>query len=138
MIHKDPMHRDQDNGLDGYARIPLSALSSVRLRHLVSEVDSTIAVSERESGGAIPTTGITEWIGSWRDITISVGWDWTVLADKIVLLHPSEIRTNIQLVGENGCPERLSIARLHLLFWIESHPWQQNANDALSQEAFAS
>lgn len=111
-------------------RIPTSALPSVELRHLVSEKDLSIAVLDDERGG-VTITGYTEWVGSWQDLTVSVGWDWGVLQDVIVVLNPSEIRTNIQLIAENRRPEQSALARIHILHWIESMPWRQIAIQGL-------
>ncbi len=111
---------------DGYVRIPTSALATVQLRHLISEKDLTIAVLGGPAAGAT-ITGITEWVGSWQDTTVSVGWDWGVVDEVVVLLNPNEIRTNIRLVSAEGRVEPQAVARIHLLQWIESMPWQQVA-----------
>jgi hypothetical protein len=120
---------------DGYVRIPTSALRTVQLRHFVSEIDPTIGIV---AGAAADTTitGITEWVGVWNEMTVSVGWDWGVLQGVVVLLNPNEFRTNILLIGADGRPESPAIARIHLLDWIESLPWRQDAiSDLLSGDA---
>lgn len=120
---------------DGYLRIPTSELSSVQLRHLVSEKDPTIAVAGDPSAGGATTTGITEWVGVWRDRAVTVGWDWGVIEGSVVLLNASEIRTNIQLIGRDGTPESPSATRAHLLKWLESQPWRETAiYDLLDRE----
>ena len=115
---------------DGYVRIPISALPSVELRHLVSEKDLSIAALGEERSG-VTITGYTEWVGSWQDLAVSVGWDWGVMQDVIVVLNPNEIRTNVQLISENCHPEQPMLARIHLLNWIESMPWRQIAIQGL-------
>ena len=107
---------------DGYARIPTSALSTIRLTHLVSERDLSIALPE---GAGATLTGFTEWVGSWCGMTLSVGWDWAVVEGALVVLNPKEIRTNIQLISEAGEPEPAELARIRLLHWIESVPWRE-------------
>jgi hypothetical protein len=104
----------------------MDALSSVRLRHLVSEQDGSIAAPAhmREK---MQITGITEWVGSWGDQTVSVGWDWGVVDGIIVLLSQKEIRTNIQLVTQDESPVEPCIAQIHLFHWIESMPWREVA-----------
>jgi hypothetical protein len=102
----------------------------VQLRHLVSEKDSSIAVpGGMPMGTAI--TGITEWVGSWRTETVSVGWDWGVVDGLVVLLCQKEIRTNIQLVSQDQSPISAAIAQIHLFHWIESLPWRELAVDEL-------
>lgn len=112
-------------------RIPADALASVELRHLISEKDVSIAVA----GGAATITGITEWVGRWHNQTVSIGWDWAVVDGMVVLVNPSEIRTNIQLISRNGLAEPSAIAQIHLMHWIESQPWREGAvRDLLANE----
>jgi hypothetical protein len=107
---------------DGYAHIPTSALSTIQLTHLVSERDLSIALPE---GAGATLTGLTEWVGSWCGMTLSVGWDWAVVEGALVVLNPQEIRTNIQLIAATGDPEPTEVARIRLLHWIESMPWRE-------------
>jgi hypothetical protein len=111
---------------DRYVRIPTSALSTLQLRHLVSERDSSVAVPP---GAAASTalTGITEWVGSWRSETVSVGWDWGVVDGIVVVLSQQEIRTNIQLISPDERPVPPAMAQIHLFHWIESLPWREVA-----------
>jgi len=115
---------------DGYVRIPTSALCGVELRHLLSNKDMSIAVlADARTEGTV--TGYTEWVGSWHDLPVSVGWDWAVVQGIIVLLNPNEIRTNIQLLTSDCQPELPALARIHLLHWIESLPWREAAIEDL-------
>jgi hypothetical protein len=119
---------------DGYVRIPTSALPKVKLRHFVSEKDLSIAVPEGTVAPAGTITGFTEWVGSRQELTISVGWDWGVVHGVVVLLRPNEIRTNIQLIGEDGRPEPPAIAKIRLLDWIESLPWRGVIDELLTRQ----
>lgn len=124
----------RDGSTDGYVRIPTSALPSLQLRHLTSDKDFTVAVA-----GDSPThpliTGYTEWIGSWQDLSVTVGWDWGVVQGVIVVLNPGEIRTNIMLMSDDCRAEPADMAKIHLLHWIESLPWRQLAiEDLLAQD----
>jgi hypothetical protein len=110
----------------GYVWLPTSELASIRLRHLVSEKDPTIGVLGDEAGG-VTVTGITEWVGTWCNDTLTVGWDWGVLRGAVVILNATEIRTNIQLLAADNNPEAPAVARIHLLEWVESHPWREDA-----------
>jgi Domain of unknown function (DUF4902) len=122
-------------GGDGYVRIPTSALGSLELRHLISEKDLTIAVIDSaQAGTAAAITGYTEWIGTWQHLTVSLGWDWGVVHGVVVVLNPNEIRTNIQLIGEDSRVEPPALAKIHLLDWIESLPWRENAIEDLLRE----
>lgn len=108
---------------DGYVRIPTDALAGVQLRHLISEKDVSIVVP----GGGATITGISEWVGSWQNRAVSIGWDWAVIDGLVVLVSPNEIRTNIQLISRNGGPEPPAVAQIHLFHWIESLPWRGGA-----------
>jgi Domain of unknown function (DUF4902) len=125
--------RNERKSSDGYVRIPTAALSAVKLRHLFSEKDGSIGAPTGIPGGeAITTTGITEWVGTWRNETVSVGWDWGVVDAIVVLLNQKEIRTNIQLVNKDESPVPPAIAQIHLFHWIESMSWREVAvNDLL-------
>jgi hypothetical protein len=115
---------------DGYVRIPTSALPDIQLHHLTSEKDFSIAVRADEHPGP-SITGFTEWAGTWQGTTLSVGWDWGVIQRVIVLLNPNEIRTNIQLVGEDNRPVPPARARIHFMDWLETLPWRQDAINEL-------
>lgn len=111
---------------DGYVRIPTPSLTEVQLEHLISEEDPTIAVRDDVHTGP-SVTGYTEWSGTWNDMTVSLGWDWGVIQRVIVLLNPNEIRTNIQLIGQDNRPVPPARARIYLMDWIETLPWRQTA-----------
>src|SRR5262245_31700407 len=110
----------------GYVRIPTSSLFAVKLRHLASAKDMTIGSADGSHSEAT-ITGYTEWVGTWQGMAISIGWDWAVVGDMVVVLNPNEIRTNIRLVAPAGEDEPTPRARIHLLDWIESIPWREVA-----------
>ncbi len=116
---------------DRFVRIPTSALFSVQLRHLASQKDSSILVPDAGPDAA-GLTGLTEWVGTWHNQAVSVGWDWGVVNGLVVLLSQKEIRTNIQLVAPDQSPVPPAVAQIHLFHWIESLPWRELAiNDLL-------
>jgi uncharacterized protein DUF4902 len=118
-------------GSDRYVRILSSALSEVKLQHLVTEKDNTIAVPASMPARMV-TTGFTEWVGTWRTEAVSVGWDWGVVDGLVVLLSQKEFRTNIQLIAQDQSPMPAALAQIHLFHWIESLPWRETAvNDLL-------
>ena len=119
----------------GYIQVPTAELPTIRLRHLLTKEDSSIAVLDGADIGAPGITGITEWVGTWQNpphnLTVTVGWDWGALQDSVVLLNPLEIRTNIELLDSKGRVEPQKAARIHLIEWIESHPWRDIAIQCL-------
>jgi hypothetical protein len=117
---------------DGYVRILTAEVAGVQLRHLISEKDTSIAVP---GAAAATITGITEWVGSWRGQTVTVGWDWAVIDGVVAIVNPGEIRTNIRFISHAGAPEPPAIAQIYLLEWIESLPWRDGAvGDLLAGE----
>jgi hypothetical protein len=99
----DPMTYHSDPPPNGYVRISSVVLQALRMQHLVSEIDSSIALPEGTNPrGDVDLTGLTEWVGVWNDTKISVGWDWAVIRGVIIMLNPTEIRTNILVSEENG------------------------------------
>jgi len=117
---------DNSDVADGYVRIPVSELPTVELHHLVSKHDTSIVVSGQGDGDAT-VTGYTEWVGTWRTQSVSVGWDWGVIHGAVIVLNPSEIRTNILLLADDLSAESRDRATIHLLDWIESMPWRDTA-----------
>jgi len=120
--------------LAGYVRIKEAELSRLCIQHLASAVDPSIAVPE--TMGECPAalvTGYTEWVGSWRGAQVSLGWDWAFVREGIVLLSPTEIRTNIQLIAQDGLARPPILARMHLARWLDSVPWREAAVRELVQ-----
>lgn len=112
---------------DGYVRLSRSELAAVPFRHLVSAIDLSIAVPEGFAG-AVPNdalTGYTEWAGTWRLVELSLGWDWGVVGNAVIILNPAQIRTNIKLMAEDGLAEAPLLARTHILERIETLPWRE-------------
>jgi hypothetical protein len=113
---------------DRYVRIAKAELPKVHLEHLASAVDLSIAIPH----GLAPRTndvltGYTEWAGKWNRHDVSVGWDWAVLAGVIVVLTPATIRTNVQVIMDDGMPAPPMLTRILLFEWLETLPWREPA-----------
>src|ERR1700753_3269492 len=117
------------------ARVPLleTDLPSIQLQHLSSGIDLSISLPESLAGEAGVITGYTEWTGRWQGHDLSVGWDWAFADEKILLLHPDELRSNAQVVGRDGVAASAARTRLHLAAWIETLPWREGAVSLLIQ-----
>jgi len=110
---------------DAYVRIPEAELPQLRVEHLTSAVDPSIAVPQDTAGeSAEVITGYTEWQGTWRGSGVTVGWDWALLRGRVRLLNAAEIRTNIQVVSRDGTARSPDASRGRLALWIETLPWQ--------------
>jgi Domain of unknown function (DUF4902) len=112
---------------DGYVRISESQLPELRVEHLASAVDPTVAVPREMSGRAEVITGYTEWEGTWRGTCVTLGWDWALCGGRMRLVNAAEIRTNIQLVARDGSARPPGASRDHLALWIETLPWRAAA-----------
>ncbi len=118
--------------LDGRVWLPVSALPTTTLRHLISGADPSITAVDMAEKPVI--TGFTEWVGTWNNKTITVGWDWGVVSGAIVLLNPKEIRSNVVLVSDERNPLPAERSRAKMLQWIDSLPWREGAiRDAIDQ-----
>lgn len=60
---------------DGYVRIPLAALRTLRFTHFLSGLDDDCPEHCVEGGCIQSISGYTEWLTD-TDPTITVGWDW--------------------------------------------------------------
>lgn len=113
---------------DGYVRISEAELPELRVEHLASAVDPSIAVPADMAGqSAEVITGYTEWEGTWRGAGVTLGWDWALYRGRIRLLNAAEIRTNIQVVSRAGSQRPPDTSRGRLALWIEVLPWRAAA-----------
>jgi Domain of unknown function (DUF4902) len=110
---------------DAYVRIRETELRELRVEHLASAVDPSIAVPrEMAAQSAEVITGYTEWEGTWRGTGVTLGWDWALLRGRVRLLSVAEIRTNIQVVSRDGTVRSPDASRGLLARWIETLPWR--------------
>jgi hypothetical protein len=110
-----------------YVRIPKSLLSSVKLYHLESGIDLSLAtpsaVGPSNEQWTAPA-GYTEWYADYRGEPALVTWDWAIVGDFIVVLAPTKIRTNIKIIDERGQDESPIVSRLYILDWLDTLPWR--------------
>jgi hypothetical protein len=119
----------------GYVRIAEADLPTLRIQHLTTAIDMSIALPDALAGasGAV-TTGYTEWTGAWHDATVSLGWDWGFHRNTVLMLHPTEVRTNIQLIAADGLPRSPVLCRIRLAQWLDSVPWREVVHEVLEAE----
>jgi hypothetical protein len=111
----------------GYVQLGEVDLSSIQLQHLTSAIDMSISLPEGLAASTGVITGYTEWIGRWKDRSLSIGWDWAFADEVLSLIHVNEIRSNLQLVCEKGVPLSAAQCRLRLASWLETLPWRDGA-----------
>lgn len=117
--------RKDEFSADGRVWLPVSALPTTTLRHLISGVDPTITAVDIAEKPV--TTGFTEWVGTWNNKTITVGWDWGIVSGDLVLINPKEIRSNVVLVSDERRALPAEQSRSKMLQWIDSLPWREGA-----------
>jgi hypothetical protein len=117
----------------GYVQLLETELPGMRLEHLTSAIDMSISLPETVVCSSEVITGYTEWVGRWHEQGVSIGWDWAFIEERIVLIHPDEIRSNVQVLGTNGVPVSASRARMKLAAWLETLPWRDGAVRELVQ-----
>jgi hypothetical protein len=88
-------------------------------------LDDTIAsnLGWDDAGGAV--TGYAEWVGEWNNQQVTVGWDWCVSRNLVVVVNSTEIRTNILPVDDNGEESSRFLGKAQILELIESLPWRE-------------
>lgn len=116
---------------DGYVRLTLDEVLSVRFAHLISGLDEDAGAV---CGGCTTITGYTEWIGK-TDPTVTVGWDWIVeaYAGQPRWRRVGLPRTNVLLVDSSRrdytWPKSLAV----LGTVVDALAWQSTAEQALSE-----
>jgi hypothetical protein len=111
--------------LDGYVRIPETELQDLRIQHLTSAVDMSIAIAETLAEASPHViTGYTEWTGEWYAAAVSLALDWGLIHGEVLLINLPEMRTNIQLVSQDGQARSPLLCRLRLAQYLETVAWQ--------------
>ena len=116
-----------------YVQIAELDLPRVQLKHLSSAIDPSISLPDSLADILDVLTGYTEWTGRWQERGLTLGWDWAFSNERILLIHADEIRSNIQVIGQNGVPASALQTRRHLAAWIETLPWRDDAVSQLVQ-----
>ena len=102
----------------GTVRFPASGLSSATAVH----VATTVSKLSRLFG---ELNGSTQWIGAWGCAQFDIGWEWALVSDVVVVLRPSNLRTNVELLDADGLTQSHMQTNVCLLEWIEKLPWRE-------------
>jgi len=123
---------------DGWLRMTLREMRSVRWVHLVSGLDECDGRDGRDGrathcGSATSISGYTEWLGG-PDLELTLGWDWIVdlACERPSWRRSGTPRTNVMLTDEVGrdCDYHLNLATLGEL--IDALAWQNEARCAIA------
>ena len=69
---------------DGCVQLTVDALRDIELVHLISGLDEATPPLSGDGATTTEITGYTEWVGD-LGVTVTVGWDWQVIAGIAVL-----------------------------------------------------
>jgi hypothetical protein len=131
-----PPHQDSRSiVLRPLVRIPMSALPAIRLHHVASVIDPSLAVPEGVDHVPVANTlaGYTEWEGAWRGNALYASWDWSVVLGALVLISPHKVLTNIKL-AEYDSEESSLLNRAHVLEWLDSLAWRDAVRAAIGAD----
>ncbi|WP_444944879.1 DUF4902 domain-containing protein [Microbulbifer sp. ZKSA006] len=106
-------------------KLPLSDLSSIQLKHLISSV--TLNEADKRINDHVSTIeGYTEWI-SPTSPTISIGWDWITVIKKgrLVFLISGYPYSNMTLIDKSGRALSEQVRLNRLKSFVESIDWQE-------------
>ena len=86
---------------DGFLRLTLDALLSLRMVHLLSGVDGGEWSSLRRCGTVTVLTGYTEWASAMPHLPVSLGWDWCLerFGREFTYTRVGMPKSNVMLVG---------------------------------------
>lgn len=88
---------------DGFLRVGLCDLLSVRLIHFASGLDDDDPLGIHHCGTVTSIMGYTEWIGESAGATISLGWDWRLERHQcgdVACVRVGLPRSNVMLIDE--------------------------------------
>jgi hypothetical protein len=108
----------------------MAELAAVRLQHIGSAIDVSLAVVEW--GVAAPSTGAvagyTAWGATRERVKLHACWDWAVVRGSLVVLNPAALRTNIRLL-DGVTAMAFLLSQAHIFEWIESMPWRDKVDE---------
>jgi Domain of unknown function (DUF4902) len=121
---------------DGYVRLTLATFHTIRLVHLLSELDpDDVAHSASPTGASAATVvGFTEWVSETFP-ALSVGWNWCLVTGNTTPRYErvGEVRSNIMLVDANGRDYGAVGTDVLLRDVIDALGWQDQVSHYITQ-----
>ncbi|MFL6647058.1 MAG: DUF4902 domain-containing protein [Sulfurifustis sp.] len=89
---------DARQAADGFIRLSLDEIFSIRLHHLMSRIDEE-DVRPSACGSVTTITGYTEWV-STTPPTVTLGWDWSIewRRSEMSCVRVGMPRSNVMLI----------------------------------------
>ncbi|HEY3730677.1 MAG TPA: DUF4902 domain-containing protein [Steroidobacteraceae bacterium] len=120
---------------DGYVRLTLAALRTIKLTHLISELDPDTRPSPCRASGASAASivGFTEWV-SHTTPALSLGWDWRIatIAGQVRYEREGEVRSNAMLINVRGRDLGETASGVLLCIAVDRLEWKQVVDDYIS------
>jgi hypothetical protein len=119
---------------DGFLRIALSDLLSVRMIHLLSGVDEDDLHSWHHCGTPTLIMGYTEWVGEGKAGAISLGWDWRLEQHEwgeLACVRVGLPRSNVMLVDAANCDYGWDRNLEMLASVVDAIPWSDQTQRAI-------
>lgn len=101
------------------------------MQHVRSIVDVSERFSYAEALADITITGRTSWAAVAPNGAVTLGWRWGLLRNLLFVLDPHRIQTNVRLLDARGSEPTASLARIHLLEYLETLPWRPLVRDCV-------
>ena len=119
---------------DGFLRLTLDALLSVRMVHLLSAVDSDESPGARRCGVATFISGYTEWGSEGLQVPVSLGWDWSIdlpLGGELTYQRIGMPRSNVMLIDSQQQDFGWTRNLQALALMVDSLPWADQTRRAV-------
>ena len=127
----DPFPRIAD---DGFVRMTLDAILTMRLEHLLSGVDRDDGEDRSKCGSLTAISGFSEWT-SEASPYLSLGWDWRLSWEHglIGLVRVGPPRSNIMLIDGHGIDYGWQRNFEVLGTVVDALPWRSDMDAALGR-----
>lgn len=121
---------------DGLLRLSIDELLSLPIHHLMSAVDTDLALSPGTACGSQTTiSGYTEWVSASCPV-VSIGWDWHICMwaaqRPFTWCRLGQPRSNVMLVYSSGSDTGWRKNLELLATVVDALPWQEQLSHSVS------
>lgn len=119
---------------DGFLRITLDELLSLRLIHFMSGLDEEDPHGMPHCGTVTSIMGYTEWVSEGAVATISLGWDWRLdqhYCGEVACVRIGFPRSNVMLVDAASRDYGWNRNLEALASVVDALPWSDQTRQAI-------
>lgn len=120
---------------DGFVRLPLCELMSLRLTHHLSGLDDDLSPVLVEGGVQVSISGYTEWLSRTSPV-VTVGWDWRLHADPggLRYVRDGAPRSNVMLIdATSGADLGDAATEIGIIVWMDQSAWQNEVHQHIGR-----